>query len=72
MEQLLDFVTPGVLLIVAVLVVFFIISIMAILRFHWKEFSVDAQRTSVTYRVFAVVAGVLTAMMLMSILFYGS
>ena len=70
MEQLLDFVSPGVLWFVALLVIVFTVLIMAALRFHWQEYAVDAQRTDITYRVFTMVAGVLVVMMVLAIVSY--
>ena len=70
MERLLDFVSPGVLWFVALLVITVTFLIMAALRFHWQEYAVDAQRKDITYRVFTVVAGGLGVMMILAIISY--
>jgi len=71
MEILLEFLTPGVLWVVFLLVAVFITLVGIMLSYHWKEYSTDAHKSGKFFRLYIFITALFLGIMAISIMLYG-
>jgi len=66
----LDKFAPGALWAVFFVVMLFTVAVAAALSYHWREYTIDAQKSNLMFRGYLVVAGIFILIMIMALLLY--